>query len=315
MRVIQGHADVPAELRGAVVAVGNFDGVHRGHLAVIGEARRIAAEQRAPSAVVTFDPHPRRYFKPNDPPFELTPLPSKARQIAALGIDALFVLPFDPAMAALTAHDFVAKPLVGGIQIRHVVVGFDFVFGNNRRGNVELLEGMSEEFGFGFTAVQPVQTAGAVCSSTTIRHLLRDGKPREAAAQLGRLWEIEGEVQTGDRRGRTIGFPTANIALGPFVTPAIGVYAVWVGIGSRWHMGAANIGSRPTVGGTDVRVEANVFDFSGDLYGQIIRVALVDYLRPEMKFSGLDELKARIAEDSKKARAVLEAAPRLATVA
>ena len=277
MRVIQGHADVPAELRGAVVAVGNFDGVHRGHLAVIGEARRIAAEQRAPSAVVTFDPHPRRYFKPNDPPFELTPLPSKARQIAALGIDALFVLPFDPAMAALTAHDFVAKPLVGGIQIRHVVVGFDFVFGNNRRGNVELLEGMSEEFGFGFTAVQP--------------------------------------VQTGDRRGRTIGFPTANIALGPFVTPAIGVYAVWVGIGSRWHMGAANIGSRPTVGGTDVRVEANVFDFSGDLYGQIIRVALVDYLRPEMKFSGLDELKARIAEDSKKARAVLEAAPRLATVA
>jgi len=267
MRIVHGYADVPVELRGAVVAVGNFDGVHRGHQAVIGEARRIAAEHGAPSAVVTFDPHPRRYFKPAEPPFELTPLAVKARQIATLGIDALIVLPFDAAMAALTAYDFVARPLVGGIQIRHAVVGFDFVFGNNRRGNIEVLEGLSHELGFGVTAVQPVQRSGAVCSSTTIRHLLRDGKPRSAAEQLGRPWEIVGEVQSGDRRGRTIGFPTANVALGPFLTPAIGVYAVWVGIGARWYMGAANIGSRPTVGGTEVRVEAHVFDFAGDLYG------------------------------------------------
>ena len=138
MRIVHGYADVPAELRGAVVAVGNFDGVHRGHQAVIGEARRIAAEHGAPAAVVTFDPHPRRYFKPGEPPFELTPLAVKARQIATLGVDALIVLPFDAAMAALTAYDFVARPLIGGFQIRHAVVGFDFVFGNNRRGNIEV---------------------------------------------------------------------------------------------------------------------------------------------------------------------------------
>ena len=309
MRIIRGNAEVPAELRGAVVAVGNFDGVHRGHQAVIGEARRIAAAEGAAAAVVTFDPHPRRYFKPAEPPFELTPLAARTRQIEALGVDALIVLPFDAAMEARSAHDFVAGPLVGGVQIRHMVVGFDFVFGNKRRGNVEVLEGLSHELGFGFTALQPVTDGDAVCSSTAIRHLLRSGKPREAARQLGRAWEIEGEVMTGDKRGRTIGFPTANVSLGGFLTPAIGVYAVRVAIGDRWHGGAANIGSRPTVGGAEVRIEAHVFDFAGDLYGQTVRVALVEYLRPEMKFSGLDELKARIADDARRARSVLEAAP------
>lgn len=309
MRLIRGTAEVPAALRGAVVAVGNFDGIHRGHQAVIGEARRIAAAAEAPSAVVTFDPHPRRYFKPAEPPFELTPLPAKARPIAALGADALVVLPFDDAMAALSAHDFIAGPLVGGLHIRHLVVGFDFVFGHKRRGNVEVLEGLSQEFGFGFTAVEPVKDGAEACSSTTIRQQLLAGKPREAARQLGRPWEIEGEVVAGDRRGRTIGFPTANISLGPFLTPATGVYAVRVAIGETWHGGAANIGSRPTVGGTDIRVEAHVFDYAGDLYGRTVRVALIEYLRPEMKFSGLDDLKSRIADDARRARTVLEAVP------
>ena len=312
MRVLRDILAVPAPLCGAVVAVGNFDGVHRGHQAVIREAGRLARAAGAPHAVVTFEPHPRRYFKPDAAPFELTPPDAKARQMAALGVDLLVVIPFDAEMAKKTAYQFVMEALVRRLTARHVVVGFDFVFGNARGGNVEVLQAMSHEEGFGFTAVAPERDAEAtIYSSTAARTHLAQGRPHAAAEILGRPWEIEGIVETGDKRGRTIGFPTANLALDLYLEPALGAYAVWAGIvdgaTTSWHKGVANIGRRPTFDKTRVNLEAHLFDFTGDLYGKVLRVALVEHLRPERKFDGIEGLKAQIAADGRAALAAIEA--------
>ncbi len=313
MRVYR-HDRAAAEDRGAVVAVGNFDGVHRGHQAVIAAAAAEARRLGAPLAVLTFEPHPREVFQPGAAPFRLTPFRSKTRFLAALGVDLLFTLHFDKGFAARSAEAFVEDILVSGLAVRHAVIGYDFVFGNRRRGTPTLLREMGARHGFGVSVVEPVAGAGGVAySSTRIRDHLAAGRPAEAAELLGRFWEIEGRVDHGDERGRTIGFPTANIALADYLRPAAGVYAVRIGIidgdATQWHNGAANIGWRPTVGGTDLRLEAHLFDFSGDLYGRHLRVALVDHLRPEQKFSGLDALKAQIAEDCRRAREVLALRP------
>ena len=297
--------------------MGNFDGLHRGHAALIGTARDRARAQGRPAAVLTFEPHPRSLFMPGGEPFRLTPFRVKEREIARLGVDLLFVQHFDAAFAKKSADSFVEEVLLGTVGVAHIVVGHDCTFGNRRSGTPELLREAGAAHGFGLTVVEPVRDPDeAVYSSTHIRELLKSGKPREAAAQLGRFWEIDGRVMVGDRRGRTIGFPTINLGLGEYLRPAFGVYAVRVSgdgpddpFAGRAVGGVANIGLRPTVGTPEPRLEAHLFDIDQDLYGRHLRVSLLDFIRPEQKFAGLDALKAQIAEDAARARVILAAIP------
>jgi riboflavin kinase / FMN adenylyltransferase len=311
MDIFRHYTGLPADARGGVVAIGNFDGIHLGHQFVIAKAGELARSAGVPHAVLTFEPHPRSVFQPNAAPFRLTPFRVKAELLSGLGVALLYNLHFDLEFAALSAGDFVRQVLVGGLGLREAIVGYDFVFGHRRQGNAALLTQMGKALGFGVTIVQPVQQGSEIYSSTRIRNLLVEGKPRHAAALLGRPWEIDGRVEPGDRRGRTIGFPTANLDLADYLRPAAGVYAVRAAIGpdGAWLDGVANFGRRPTFGGDDLRLEVHLFDFAGELYGRHLRVALVDYLRPEQKFAGVDALKAQIAADAARARAILAAEP------
>jgi riboflavin kinase/FMN adenylyltransferase len=311
MRIYRHYDALPADARGAAVAIGNFDGVHPGHQTVINEAGLIAGDMCRPWAVLTFEPHPRAFFTPGSEPFRLTPFRSKARRIAELGADLLIVQRFDKAFSSLPAEDFVNTVLVDGLGAGHVVSGYDFVFGHKRGGNCELLLAMGAKEGFGFTAVNAqTDSSGEAHSSTRVRERLGDADPRGAAAILGRDFEIEGRVARGEARGKSIGFPTANIPLGAYLRPALGVYAVRAAIeqenGEIWLDGVANIGVRPTFGSDGVVLEVFLFDFDDDLYGKRLRVRLVDFLRPEKKFDGVDDLKAQIAQDSAKAQKILQ---------
>jgi len=311
MRLIRHFQDVPPEGRGAVVSLGNFDGVHLGHQVVIRQAAEIARSRNAPLAVLTFEPHPRSFFRPQDPHFRLTPFRIKTRHLQALGVDFLFELTFDAEMVARSAENFVTEILVEGLHIAHVVVGYDFCFGKGRSGNAAMLTQFGGRHGFGVTSVAAAKSGdGPAYSSTLVREQLQAGDPKSAAATLGRPWEIEGRVEHGDARGRQLGFPTANIALGDFMEPKLGVYAVMATDDNaetpRWIHGVANLGRRPTVGGTRVQLEVHLFDFAADLYGKHLRVALIDFIRPEMKFNGLDALKTQIAVDSLEARNLLK---------
>ena len=312
MRILRHPAALDPADRGSVVAIGNFDGVHKGHQILIGRTAELARGLRSRLSVLTFEPHPYQVFHPEAAPFRLTPFRAKARHLEAFGVDLLFVLPFDLAFSKVSAEDFVRTLIVESLHARHAVVGYDFHFGHQRGGTPDVLRTLGERMGFGVTVVAPLEAAGGtVYSSTRIRQHLAAGEAREAAALLGRSFEIEGRVDMGDQRGRTIGFPTANIKLGDYLRPAGGVYAVRVEIEEdapgRWHDGVANLGTRPTVGGTDLRLETHLFDFAGDLYGKHLRVALIEHLRPERKFSGLAELKAQIAADAAQARSMLAA--------
>jgi riboflavin kinase/FMN adenylyltransferase len=298
--------------------MGNFDGVHRGHALLIGRARDLARAQQRPVGVLTFEPHPRSVFAPAAEPFRLTPFRVKERELARLGVDLLFIQHFDLAFAAKSAEEFISEVIVDAIGASHVVVGWDCTFGKGRRGSPDLLRAAGPERGFGVTVVEPFRGADeTVYSSTRIRALLKAGEPCEAAALLGRFWEIDGRVAVGDRRGRTIGFPTANLDLDDYLRPAFGVYAVRVSgdgpddpFAGRTIDGVANLGLRPTVGTPAPRLEAHLFDVDLDLYGRHLRVALVDFIRPEQKFSGFDALKAQIAADAARAREILAALPR-----
>jgi riboflavin kinase / FMN adenylyltransferase len=316
LRIIR-HPGLSAPYRrGAVLAMGNFDGLHKGHAALIGQACAIARDSGAPTAVLTFEPHPRNVFVPGAEPFRLTPFRVKEREIARLGVDFLFIQHFDAEFARQSAESFIDEIILGAIGASHLVVGHDCTFGNRRRGTVEMLRERGAAAGFGVTVVEPVRGGDAVYSSTHIRELLKAGKPREAAAQLGRFWEIDGRVALGDQRGRTIGFPTANIGLSEYLRPALGVYAVRVSgdgpddpLDGETIDGVANIGLRPTVGGLVPRLEAHLFDISRDLYGRHLRVALVDFIRPERKFANFDELKQQIGADAQTARDILAKEP------
>ncbi len=309
MHIFRHFENLPAAVKGASIAIGNFDGVHLGHRAVIGEAGRIARDQGIPWAVLSFEPHPRALFTPDAEPFRLTPFRTKARHIEELGVDNLIVLHFDKAFTNLSADDFIGRVLVEALGARHVVSGYDFVFGHKRAGNCELLLRKGQEEGFDFTCVSAVDDGQTVYSSTAIREYLKAGDPRAAGRLLGRDFEIEGRVEHGDARGRSIGFPTANLHLGEYLRPAHGVYAVRAGLdegaATKWYDGVANYGSRPTFDGNDTILEAHLFDFDGDLYGRHLRIALVDFLRPEKKFDGIDDLKAQIALDCDNARRIL----------
>ena len=295
----------PPEWTGGVIALGNFDGVHRGHQVLVARAQQEARALDAPLVALTFEPHPRRYFVPDTGPFRLTLLPAKARLLEECGVQAVLAQRFDPAFAAISAQAFVDNVLLQGMGARHVVCGYDFTFGARRGGNVERLREKGREKGFGVTVLDPVMREGEIYSSTRIREALRAGWASEASELLGHHWEIEGAVELGDQRGRTIGFPTANVALGEHLRPRFGVYAVRALVGGQWRDGVANLGRRPTVGKLQENFEVHLFDFAGDLYGQVLRVQLIDFIRPEMKFSGLDALKAQIAADGEAARRLL----------
>jgi riboflavin kinase/FMN adenylyltransferase len=311
MRLFRHWSEVPSNLRGGVLSLGNFDGIHLGHQAVLGQALALARARGAPAGVMTFEPHPRLFFKPEQEPFLLSPFRIKARAIEALGLDYLYVQTFDREFSQRSAENFVEEILVGGLGVSHIVAGYDYVFGHQRKGNVALLEKLAAKHGFSVTAVGELTgPAGVRYSSTMIRNLLKEGRPDAAAALLGRFWEIEGRVEHGDERGRTLGFPTANLPYRDYLHPKTGVYAVRAGIdegaATVWRSGVANFGNRPTFDKKDVLLEVHLFDYSADLYGRHLRVALIDYLRPERKFAGLDELKAQIAMDGAEARRLLE---------
>ena len=305
MRLFHDWRDLPAGARGASVALGNFDGVHRGHAAVVRAAH--AARPDAPLAVLTFEPHPREFFRPDDPPFRLTLSAERADALAALGVGTIYELPFDRAFSLMPAEAFVTDVLQAGLGARHLACGADFAFGHRKRGSAAFLAERAEALGMGMTLVPALADTQGPLSSTRIRRDLQDGYPERATAELGRFWAIRGTVAHGDRRGRTIGFPTANVALGRHLEPARGVYAVTVRLADgSVHPGAANIGRRPTVNaGPESRLEAHLFDFAGDLYGQEIAVALHAYIRAEQKFDGLEALKAQIAADAETARGLL----------
>lgn len=310
MEVYRNLSEVPAECRGSAVVLGNFDGVHRGHQAVIGEAAAVASAQGRPLGVVTFDPHPRVFFRPHDAPFYLTSIDEKARLLDALGVDFLLVLPFDKALSNQPPEAFVEQVIVEGLGAKSVAVGFNFRFGHRRSGDGALLTELGKKHGFKVSLVEAVASAGGgIYSSTHIREHLIAGKPPQAAILLGRPFEIAGPVVKGDQRGRELGFPTANLELGNYLQPAFGGYVVRAGLEAdgemRWFDGVANIGNRPTLDGTRVLLETHIFDFAEDIYGKQLRVALIEFLRPEQKFDGIEALKERIEIDSATARRTL----------
>ena len=297
--------EVPASRRGGAVALGNFDGVHKGHQALLAHTAQQAMAMDGPLVALTFEPHPRCFFVPDTGPFRLTLPPAKLRLLEHYGVQAVLAQHFDAAFAAISADAFIDDVLLKGLGARHVVCGYDFTFGARRGGNVEFLREAGKLRGFGVSVLDPVMREGEIYSSTRIREALRAGMVREASELLGHPWEIEGTVELGDQRGRTIGFPTANVALGEHLRPRFGVYAVRALVDGVWRDAVANLGKRPTFGKLQENFEVHLFDFAGDLYGKTLRVELIDFIRPEMKFSGLDQLKAQIAADGHAARAIL----------
>lgn len=285
--------------------MGNFDGVHLGHQSVIDLARG----RNAPLGIVTFEPHPRQFFAPDAPPFRLMNAEARMHRLEKLGVERLYELPFTGTLAGMEAEAFVTEVLVAALGVAHVTVGADFCFGKGRKGNVETLRQLGAALGFGVTIADLVAIDGNEISSTAIRTALSDGRPRDAAHMLGHWHRIEGEVLHGEKRGRDLGFPTANMALGGLHLPRLGVYAVKVDVLTGPHQdsysGAASLGVRPMFGENTPNLETFIFDFAGDLYGEHLSVALIDYLRPEMVFDGLDPLIAQMNADCDRARAVL----------
>ena len=306
MILIESGTPVPDHLKGAVIALGNFDGVHLGHQAVIGEAVRWAREQGRPAGVATFDPHPRRLFVPDAPFFRLTSMPLRAELIAALGVDVMHVVQFRPEVAALTAQQWVEAALQTRMGAVGVVTGEDFTFGKGRSGTIADLARIGAEHGIAARAVGPVLDEGRPVSSTRIREALQAGDCATATRLLTRPYTIRGLVEHGAKLGRSISFPTANIALWHYLRPAYGIYAVRVRLpDGTMRDGAANIGIRPTFDPPVELLEVHLFDFDGDLYGQEIDVELHHYIRPEAKFDGLEALTAAIAADCERAKALL----------
>ncbi len=306
MQRLDGGSAIPRDLAGGIVALGNFDGFHLGHQAVVGAAIARARAEGRPALVATFDPHPVRHFRPDTPPFRLTTLDQRERLFAMAGADAMVVFRFDGDLAALTAADFVERRLVAALGVGGVVTGEDFTFGRHKGGDVALLRDAGLRHGFHATAIGPVTLDGEPVSSTRIRDALRAGDPVAAARLLTRPFAIRGVVEHGDKVGRTIGYPTANLNMGKYLRPAYGIYAVRGRLADgRVLDGAANLGIRPQFEPPKELLEPYFFDFAGDLYGQAIEVELIEYLRPEAKFDGLDALMAQMEADCARAREVL----------
>ena len=303
MERLDGGSAVPQALRGGIVALGNFDGFHVGHQAVVGRAVERARAEGRPVLVATFDPHPVRYFRPDAPPFRLTSLDQRQRLFARAGADAMVVFRFGAELAATPAADFISKTLLGLIGAAGVVTGEDFTFGKARGGNIGVLAEAGKRLGFSVDPVAPVSDEEGPVSSSRIRAALQAGDCRAAARLLTRPFAIEGVVEHGDKRGREIGYPTANLALGPYLRPRFGIYAVRGRLDDgRVLPGAANLGIRPTFEPPKELLEPYFFDFEGDLYGRVLEVELVDFLRPEAKYESLEALEAQMAADCDEAR-------------
>lgn len=307
MKIISHWQGLAQADQGASVAMGNFDGVHLGHRSVIE-----AAATHGPLGVLTFEPHPREFFAPDAPPFRLMNAEARANRLAKLGVERLYELPFDAAMAALTPEGFATEVLAQGLGVKHVTVGADFCFGKGRKGTVADLQALGAKLGFGVTIAPLLRAGGKEVSSTAIRNALSEGRPRDAASMLGHLHRIEGEVIHGEKRGRDLGYPTANMSVAGLHLPRLGVYAVKVDVltgpqrGS--YGGAASLGVRPMFGENTPNLETFIFDFKGDLYGHHLSVALVDYLRPELRFNGLPALITQMEADCTRARQILAVA-------
>lgn len=312
MRVFRDYRHLPDDVRGSSVAVGNFDGVHLGHRAVLETAKEAADRLGAPRAVLMFDPSPRQYFAPDAASFQVMSIERRAEVLSGLGVDAIFVLPFNEQLANMTDIEFAQTVLSDGLGARAVSVGFDFKFGKNRTGDASTLGVQGLRLGFETCVADKITDGEEKASSTRIRELLREGRVQDAARMLGDYWVIEAEVKDGEKRGRTIGFPTANMYLGDFVQPRLGVYAVFVRrLGEdEWRSGVASFGRTPTTGLRDPLLEVFLHDFEGDLYGQKLDVAFVDFLRPEEKYDSLDVLVKQIGQDSEDARTILNKAAR-----
>jgi riboflavin kinase/FMN adenylyltransferase len=318
MERLDGGSAVPERLRGGIVALGNFDGFHAGHQAVVGRAVSRARAEGRPALVATFDPHPVRHFKPDLPPFRLTTLDQRERLFGAAGADAMLVFHFGAELAQVTAPDFVTDYLVSRVGAAGVVTGEDFTFGKGRGGNVEVLKMLGRANRISVDAVAPVADEGEPVSSSRIREALEAGDCATTARLLTRPFAIEGLVEHGDERGRTLGFPTANIALGPYLRPRFGVYAVRgrladpgspafagageSGAGDRMLDGVANLGTRPMFDPPKEWLEPHFLDFDGDLYDRRVEVELISFIRDEARFDTLDELEAQIAADAAEAR-------------
>ena len=311
MRWLDHREPVPDPLRGAILALGNFDGFHAGHQAVAGEAIRWARAEGRPAIVATFDPHPVRLFKPHIEPFRLTTLEQRQDLYLAAGATAMLVFHFDAQLAATSAEDYIGDILARRIGAAGVVTGEDFTFGKARGGNVDVLRTIGAKHGIMTRVVQPVGRGDAVISSSRIRDALRDGDPQEAARLLTRPFAIRGVVQHGDKRGREIGYPTANLSIESYLRPKFGIYAVTGRILATGQelKGAANIGIRPQFDPPKELLEPYFFDFSGDLYGQEIEVAFHHFLRGEAKFDSLDALTTQMERDCAEAKRLLNARP------
>ncbi len=308
MQIVDGMSKIRQKHKGTVAAVGNFDGVHLGHRTVIQEAGRIARSLNVPLSVLTFEPHPRVLFQPEGTSFRLTSRETKAEALEQLEVDLLFEVTFDHEFAQITAEEFVEKILKNKLGLRHVVCGYDFIFGHRRRGTSEMLEHMGREVGIGVTRMPAfVEEDGAVYSSTRVRQCLSEGDPKGAAELLGRPWAFSGLVEEGDKRGRTIGFPTCNLRIIQLIQPAHGVYAIEIRVETEeiWLAGVGNFGRRPTVNDRGSIFEAHIFDVDRDLYDKRLSIRVIDFIRPELKFSGIEALTAQIAADAKRARELL----------
>ncbi|MBL0115442.1 MAG: bifunctional riboflavin kinase/FAD synthetase [Sphingomonadales bacterium] len=303
MERLDGSSGVPDRMRGGIVALGNFDGFHKGHQAVVGRAIERARAAGRPALVATFDPHPVRFFRPEAEPFRLTSLNQRQRLFAEAGADAMIVFPFNAALARLTAEEFVSQRLAG---VGGVVTGEDFTFGKGRGGNVSVLGELGRKYGFIAEAVAPVSDSVDVISSSRIREALQAGDCATATQLLTRPFAVEGIVQHGDKNGRELGYPTANVDLGTYLRPRYGIYAVRGRLADgRILDGAANIGIRPNFDPPKELLEPHFFDFSGDLYGQTIEISFHAFLRDEAKFENLEALTRQIGRDCDQARDVL----------
>ena len=292
-----------------VVAIGNFDGVHRGHRSVIGTAMDRARAAHRPAAVLTFEPHPRTYFRPDEPSFHLTSEAAKLRLLATTGLDGAILLTFNAALAGLTAEEFVQRILVDRLAITGAVIGFNFHFGKERRGTPDFLMAQGARHGFSVDVVPPFQHNGRRVSSGGVRDALAAGHVTEANELLGFPYFVTAQVEHGDKRGRTLGYPTANLRLGADCGLKHGIYAVRIGIGGTRYDGVASFGRRPTFDNGAVLLEVFLFDFTGDLYGAVLDVAFIGWIRPEMKFNDVEALVRRMDQDSSQARHLLSRAP------
>jgi riboflavin kinase / FMN adenylyltransferase len=299
-------ASLPDALARPVLAIGNFDGMHLGHAALVREANRLGGIHDAPAAILTFEPHPRLFFRPDQPLFRLTPTDMKAVAAETLGAHGMVTLTFDAALAAMPAEDFIARLILGTFSASGVVVGPDFHFGKGRRGNPALLAEMGRDAGIPVSIMPPLMLDDVVVSSSHIRTLLQDGDVATAGRFLGRAWQIRAIVAHGDKRGRLLGYPTANLHLPRDVTLKHGIYAVRAIIDGKQHPAVASFGKRPTFDGGEPKLEVHVFDFSGDLYDRTMDVAFVGFIRPELKFDGVEPLIRQMDADSLTARKMLE---------